>query len=339
VVPPAANTSGAMAAHLVACERGTAYTGADVPGAARRLLAAGDAFWLDLHAPAPDELALLRDPFRFHPLSVEDSEHFGQRPKLEGYEDHAFLVLFGAVAEEPDEDWLVEVHCFVRQHQLVTVHRDRAPALEALARRLGAQGAPGRGAVLLHRVADALVDGFAPALDAIDRDVDAIEDDAVTRTTARVAAPADMQRVVRVRRRLTAFRRFVAPERDLFDALAAGAVTVPGLAAEDLPYLRDVYDHLVRLVESVDLHREELASATDVYLSAAGNRLNEVIRQLTIISTVFLPLTFVTGFFGQNFGWLVDNIDTLGDFVVLGLGLELAAAVALGVLFRRRGWI
>jgi magnesium transporter len=95
----------------------------------------------------------------------------------------------------------------------------------------------------------------------------------------------------------------------------------------------------VRLVESVDLHRDELASATDVYLSAASNRLNEIIRQLTIISTVFLPLTFLTGFFGQNFGWLVDNVDTLGDFLSFGLGLELAAAVALGLLFRRRGWI
>jgi magnesium transporter len=113
-------------------------------------------------------------------------------------------------------------------------------------------------------------------------------------------------------------------------------VGLPGLTEEAQRYFRDVEDHLIRLNEQIDVDRDLLAGVTSLYLSVSSNRLNEVIKQLTVIATVFLPLTFVTGFFGQNFGWLVGNLDTLTDFLVAGVGGLATASLAIVLWFRAR---
>src|SRR5204862_4561332 len=126
------------------------------------LLASGSFFWIDLHRPAEDDFAILRDVFRFHPLAVEDSEHFGQRPKLDDYDDFVFIVVYGAV---PDDDRLVEVHCFYSARFLVTVHHDDSPAFAEIRRRYQKRGkAIDQPSMLLYRIIDGLVDSFFPIL-------------------------------------------------------------------------------------------------------------------------------------------------------------------------------
>jgi magnesium transporter len=133
-------------------------------------------------------------------------------------------------------------------------------------------------------------------------------------------------------------RKAVSPQRDAFARLMGGIAQLPGLGEEDERYFRDVYDHLIRISDLIDSYRDLLTGAMDVYLSTVSNRLNSVMKQLTIIATVFLPLSWLTGFFGQNFGFMVKHIGGLEAFIGLGLGSELLVLTALLLFFKRRGW-
>jgi magnesium transporter len=296
-----------------------------------RLLAGDSFFWLDVDQPGEADYAVLRDVFKFHPLAVEDSEKFGQRAKLDDYDDFVFLVVYGAVA---DEDRLVEVHCFYSEKFLVTVHRDEAPAFsevrERYVKRTHAIDDP---AQLLYRIIDALVDSFFPILADFDDRIDELENQ-----TFLHANDEQLQEIFRMKRLLVGLRKAITPQRDMFASLIGGVSELPGLKPEDERYFRDIYDHLLRISDLIDTYRDLLTSSMDVYLSTVSNRLNTVMKQLTIIATVFLPLTFITGFFGQNFGWMVGNIQTSSTFFGLGIGLEVLTVAGLFALFKRRGW-
>jgi magnesium transporter len=319
-----------VSAHLVAPAGVPSETAPPDDVVAERIRA-GEFFWLDLFRPTEQELGLLRDLFRFHPLAVEDSEHFGQRPKLEDFDDFVFLVVYGW---SPDEDGLVEVHCFVSRRFLVTVHRDEAPALAELRRRYERDdGRFPQGARLLHEIIDALVDGFFPVLEQLGERLDLIEEDMFTDPKRH-----HLEDIFRMKRRLVRLRRVVAPQRDLIGRIAGGTAELPGMTADAERYFRDVYDHLVRLNEAIDGDRELMNAAIDAYMSTASNRLNVTMKQLAVIATIFLPLTFVTGFFGQNFDWMVDHVGSWQAFVILGFGLELVTLSVLLALFKVRGW-
>jgi magnesium transporter len=296
-----------------------------------RLLASGKFFWLDLDRPDGADYDVLRNSFGFHPLAVEDSEHFGQRAKIDDYDDFVFLVLYGA---SPDEDRLVEVHCFYSERYLVTVHRDEAPAFTDVRTRYAKRGEPVEQPLrLLYLIVVGLVDSFFPLLADFDDRIDTLED----RTFAN-ATDAELQELFDMKRLLVGLRKAVTPERDMFARLVGGIVSLPGMTPDDERYFRDVYDHLIRISDLIDTYRDLLTSSMDVYLSTVSNRLNGVTKQLTIIATIFLPLSWLTGFFGQNFGWLVRNISSWGAFVAFGLGTEVLAIAALFAFFKRRGW-
>jgi magnesium transporter len=141
-----------------------------------------------------------------------------------------------------------------------------------------------------------------------------------------------------MKRLLVGMRKAVSPQRDAFAGLMGGVAQLPALADGDERYFRDVYDHLIRISDLIDSYRDLLSSAMDVYLSTVSNRLNGVTKQLAVIATIFLPLAWLTGFFGQNFGYLVRSIGGWEPFVGLGVGTELVALAILLALFRRRGW-
>ncbi len=134
-------------------------------------------------------------------------------------------------------------------------------------------------------------------------------------------------------------RKVITPQRDLIASLVSGVTDLPGMTREIERYFRDLYDHLIRISDLVDSYRDLLTGSMDAYLSTVSNRLNVVMKQLTVIATIFLPLSFLTGFFGQNFAWMVQRIGGLPAFLVIGLGGELAVVAGMLVLFRRRGWL
>ncbi|HEX2044352.1 MAG TPA: magnesium transporter CorA family protein [Gaiellaceae bacterium] len=318
-----------MTAHLLDRD-GTPQARID-PATLEGRLHAGEFFWLDLQDPGPDDYALLRDVFGFHPLPLEDSEHFGQRPKLEDYGEFAFLVLYGA-APPPDEDRLVEVHAFYSERHLVTVRRDEAPAFEQVRERYARRpGRSPRPVELLYQLLDALVDSFFPALGDLGDRIDVLQDEML-------AGPSEeqLQEIFALRRRLVEVRRTVASQRDLVGRFVAGD-GLPGLDEDARRYFRDVHDHLIRLGDQVDVYREILTGSMDLYLTTVSNRLNTVMKRLTVIATIALPLVVITGFFGQNFAVLVDHIGSTAAFVGYGVVLPVAAIAVLAFALRRRG--
>ncbi|MGZ6724639.1 MAG: magnesium/cobalt transporter CorA [Solirubrobacteraceae bacterium] len=299
--------------------------------AVERLLASGDFFWLDLDQPGADDFEILRDVFGFHPLAVEDSEHFAQRAKIDEYDDFVFIVVYGAA---PDSDRLVEVHCFYSERFLLTVHHDDCPAFAEIRRRYqNREKAIDQPSMLLYRIIDGLVDSFFPILAAFDDRIDELEDAIFLK-----ADDKQLQEIFQMKRLLVGMRKAVSPQRDAFSRLMGGIAQLPGLAETDARYFRDIYDHLIRISDLIDSYRDLLTGAMDVYLSTVSNRLNSVMKQLAVIATIFLPLSWLTGFFGQNFGFEVRNIAGWGAFAGLGVGTELVALAILLVFFRRRGW-
>jgi len=215
---------------------------------------------------------------------------------------------------------------------LVTVRREHCATLEAARTRIADVDAS-REEYAVYRVLDALTDSFFPLLEEIDDEIDDLED--VVIDSPRVA---NLQRIVALKRKLSELRRRVGPQRDLLAGAGDFFERIPGLSSDEAhDYYRDVYDHLLRIGDSIESYREVLTGVLDVHLSAQSNRLNEVITRLTVLGTVFLPLTFITGFFGQNFGWMVDHIHSAGAFLALGIGLEVLSVVGLLAWFRRAG--
>jgi magnesium transporter len=292
-------------------------------------------FWLDLHDPSPDELAKLREIFDFHPLALEDTEDFGQRPKLDDYGDYIFLVFYGAWRHSDDDPRpLREVHLFVSGQYLVTIHRDPLPALDQQREQLDGRLLHSEQFVL-YRVLDALVDSFFPLLADMDDEIDDLE-------AAVVASPSDdqLQRLFSLKRQLVAMRKVISPQRDLFASSVERISALEGFELDERDYFRDIYDHLIRISDLIDSYRDLLSGATDLYLSTVSNRQNDVMKQLTVIATVFLPLGFITGFFGQNFGFLVNHeITSEWTFWVIGVGSMVATCVGLLVYFHRKGWV
>jgi magnesium transporter len=292
-------------------------------------------FWLDLTAPSNKDIEKLRELFHFHPLALEDATHFGQRPKLDSYQDYVFVVFYGARdAELSSNELLQEVQMFISGGYLVTLHREPMPELAEQRSHL-------EGLVLhseqflLYRVFDALTDSFFPPLARMDDEIDELE-------AAVLAGPDDaqLQRLFALKRCLISMRKAVAPQRDLFARSIDQLAELPGLELDERDYFRDVYDHLIRISDLIDSYRDLLSSTTDLYLSTVSNRQNEVMKQLAIVGTVFLPLSFITGFFGMNFGWLVTKgITATWTFFVLGLGSMLLTCLLLLRFFRRRGWM
>jgi magnesium transporter len=298
------------------------------------LVTAGTFFWLDLDGVDEEASGLLCDTFRFHPLAVEDSEHFGQRPKIDQFDDFTFFVVHGTL---PDGSGLVELHIFFTEHSLVTVHRGECAALIEVFQRMEHRhtvvdaAAP---VALLYMIVDSLIDTFFPVLSRFDDEVDQLEDEILRQPTEKqLGVLFDMKRS------LIAMRRVVTPQRDMFAALASGVVELPGMTAEGERYFRDLYDHLIRIADVVDSYRDLLSGVMDTHVSTVSNRLNVVMKQLTIIATIFLPLSYLTGFFGQNFSFLVGHITGRAPFIIFGLGIEVLAALVLFYFFRKRGWL
>jgi magnesium transporter len=297
------------------------------------LTARDEFFWLDLVDPEDAQLAELAERFGWHPLALEDMQHFSQRPKLDRYGDQMLIVFYGAHATEALEDdapHLVETHLMVSGSWVVTVRRRRCDALEELRRRIAAE--PSRDEELVvYKIFDTLTDTFFPVLERIDDAIDELEDVIVLRPT-----DEQLQRVFRLKRRLVVLRRVITPQRDLAARTIGEIDELPGLTGGTRDYFRDVYDHLIRVSDLIDSYRDLLTGTMDVYLSTVSNRLNVVMKQLTLVATVFLPITALTGFFGQNFGWLVLHVRSLWAFLVFGVGGALLSCVLLYAWFRRQ---
>jgi magnesium transporter len=297
-------------------------------------LAKTDFFWLDLDGVDTETHDVLLTVFKLHHLVVDDAQAFGQRPKVEDYDDFIYLVVHGAASDGTGTE---EVHFVLAENFVITVHRGPCPAMDEVRKRIGHRRASDVNAphiALVYMVIDKLVDSFFPMLDSFDSRIDELED-------AILVQPTDEQlgTLFGLKRSLITVRKVITPQRDMFASISSGVTELPGLTTDGQRYMRDIYDHLIRISDLVDGYRDLLSGVMDTHLSTVSNRLNVVMKQLTIIATVFLPLSFLTGFFGQNFSFLVGHISGRWPFWAFGIGLEVVAAAGLLYLFRKRGWL
>lgn len=290
-------------------------------------------FWLDIEAPDEADYQLLENTFKFHPLTIEDIKHQNQRPKVDEYPDYNFTVIF-QVLWEGDQAVFHEHHLYIGSHYLITVHQENSAALIDVHDRIAKSPAltKGQPAFLTYLVIDGLVDSTFPALEKLDDTVDSLEDDIVSKATS-----ALLDRIYNLKHSVVELRRLLGGQRDVFQALITHGIHLQ--QADMTLYYRDVYDHIVRQYETVDSLRDLLTSAMDVYLSTVSNRLNQTTKALTVIASLFLPLSFLTGFYGMNFVYLTQVLETPYLAFAVGVGTML---IAIGIqlwLFHRRGWI
>jgi magnesium transporter len=302
-------------------------------------LAGGAFFWLDLdiHDPGPDDdvTGLLTNTFHFHPLAVEAADRFGQRPRIDDYGDFVHVITFGMAS---DGKSVAEVHCFITSNVMISIHQGNCPALAAVRDRVRTHHSAKVAApqvVIFYLIMDTLIDSFFPVLSDFDDAIDDIEGAILKNPTEE-----QLGTLFDMKREILTIRKAITPQRDMIAGLNADMVTIPGMSDQGSAYFRNLYDHLIRISDMVDGYRDLISGAMDTHLSMVSNRLNVVMKQLAIIATVFLPLGFLTGFFGQNFAWPIGHLQRgFSYFLFLGIGSELVAIVLLLILFRRRGWL
>jgi len=302
----------------------TGRDGVPLEGVAAALTEGERFFFAIMQAPTREELETLRKEFGFHPLAIEDVLTRHQRPKIDVYPDHYFLVVYRIGADTGEDVLLQELDFFIGHNFLVVTQDSEIPFLDEVVERF--RRVPEKKSVsrLLYEILDAIVDEYFPFLDAIAERTGEIEDAIFHEFEA-----AELEKVLALKRDLALLRRVVGPERDTINVLLRR--DPPVIEPGEVFYFQDVYDHLVRVTDSIDTYRELLSGSLDAFLSIQNNRLSEVVKRLTVISVIFLPLTFLTGFFGMNFERTTGTDDVafavaLGLMVVVPLGMWMFCA-------------
>jgi magnesium transporter len=259
----------------------------------------GGLLWIDFKdEPAETCGPLLAEIFHFHPLAIDDALQESHVPKVDDWDTYLYLVLHG-IGFHPTTERMIgtqELDIFVGPHYIVTHHEGALEPLEKVWSECGRDPrVMGRGAArLLYHLVDDIVAGHMPAIDSLEGEMERIEE-----LILAASGPAVLPQVLRIKRALMHLRRIIAPQRETLNRLARDEFGV--IPTEARVYFRDVYDHLVRLYDIVEGLRDMASGALDTYLSVVNNKMNEVMKTFTLITTLFMPISFLTGFFGMNF--------------------------------------
>ncbi|HEY7086859.1 MAG TPA: magnesium/cobalt transporter CorA [Tepidisphaeraceae bacterium] len=299
-------------------------------------------FWVDMTDPSAEELTLLDEVFGFHPLAIEDTIQHVQRPKIENYcqtgdackEGYFYMVIHGPDLETFRHRLRTkELDMFVSERYLVTIHDDRSMTIDELATRGKADPRvildPGID-VLLYNLIDKVVDHYLPIFDHLQEEIDSLEDEALADPH-----PAVLTQIAQQKRDLLNLRRVIGPQREVLAQLTRGEV--PFIRETTRIYFRDVQDHLNRAVETIELYRDLISGARDIYLSSISNNLNRIMKALTIITVIALPLNIITGFFGMNFH-AMPGLDSPRAFWIT-VAIMIAAVTTMLMLFRKKRWL
>jgi magnesium transporter len=311
---------------------GALQEGLDARQIAQSLGAEGTVGWLDLEAATPDEVGALEGLFGFHPLAVEDALNPETRPKIEEYENFLFVVTRGINHNSGTSALdLIPLYVFLNRHVIVTVHpgpmRSVATAVERLRKHPEMlQAGPDR---LLHHLLDHVVDYYFPILDGLEDRIEALEEEVFQE-------PRDglLERIFATRKELIALRRSLGPLREVVANLMSG---VPYVDDDLRPFFRDVYDHVLRLLDDLETNRDILGGLLESYLSQISNRMNAIMKRLTALAMIGLPFTVVSGYFGMNFEvmpWLKAPWG-IAAATLLMAGLSAGAFL----FFKRNDWL
>jgi len=295
--------------------------------------ASGATLWVDLKAPGEPERRLLSEEFGFHPLSVEDAVSALQFPKIETYPGYLYVVLHGIDAEPKQTQFATrDVDFFLGRNYLVTVHDGDSRSINAIHEvctrheHILKEGP----VALMHRIVDQMVDNYRPVFEEIEARLGHLEEEAFA------GHERLSRRVMKLKRDVSSMRRVLVPQRDAIGRLARREF--PAISDEMTYRFRDVYDHVVRLTEEAVLFQDRITGIFEVNLSSVSNRLNQVMKLLTVMSTIFLPLTVLTGMWGMNITIPHFPGGTDAQFWWI-FGLMFVICLAMLVFFRRNKWL
>ncbi|MCD7035446.1 magnesium/cobalt transporter CorA [Metabacillus sp. GX 13764] len=284
-------------------------------------------FWVDFQAPTEQEINLLSRFFRFHPLAIEDCVEFVQRPKMDFYDDYYFLVLHSIHQKTLAAE---EVDLFVSEQYIVSFHKSSVRDLNNLFLKVKKEPMLQTGPMqIMYQILDGLVDDYFPPVYQMEDLLNEIEENTRGQSVSFL-----MDQVFSIRSDLYKLRRTIIPMRDLLYRM----ISSPKLSKlkEKEIYLQDVYDHLLKQVEMVDANRELTADIRDSYLSISSEKMNRIMMTLTVISSIFLPLTFIAGLYGMNFVNMPELKGKYSYFIVLGVMAAIAGGMIL--FFRKKGY-
>lgn len=288
--------------------------------------------WFDISDPGEHDIAILRDTFHFHPLSIEDATRNPQRPKIDSYTRYYFLVFYAICYRDNNTIETQQLNLFLGKNYIVSVHTGEFRQVQETIARWRAPDSPLGNTVgaLLYALLDAIVDDYFPIMDQVTEHIDELED-AIFKEFDQSA----IQDIFSLKRDLLQVRRIIAPERDVINTLLRREV--PVFQPEDIVYLQDVYDHVLRVADSLDVYRDLLSSALDSFLSVQSNNLNQIVKVLTIASIILMSDALVAGIYGMNFEFMPELHWRFG--YVYSLGLMAAISLGLVFFFRYKKWL
>lgn len=307
----------------------------------REAVERGKKIWIELERHSHDAEVLLTETLKLHPLTIEDIWNSGSQPKIEDYPNYLYVVVHGIGSTRSNKLALVEVDVLIGPTWLVTHDRDGMVADDVGTELDHSPRMLGKGvAWLAHAVLDRVVDRYLPVIDQLDDEIDQLENDVLEKAGTPRGRPV-LARILAFKRMLQTMRRMSIHQREILLKLSRGEYEE--IPPEALPFYRDVYDHFLRVQDITEGYRDLVTSALDAYLSVQSNRMNEIVKALTLISTVMLPLSFIAGLYGMNFKGEKSpyNMPELEWYFGYPFALGLMAAVAGGILFwfRHKGWI
>jgi len=288
--------------------------------------------WLDISDPKSHDFELAAKELNLHPLAVEDAQQRHERPKIDQYDDHYFIVFYALEEPSPGVVREVEISIFMLQNALVTVHEGDFSAHAAVEKRFR-EGKLQTTGLLLHALLDTLVDQYFAIIDGLGDRVELLESMVVG--GEQHDYDTSIRELFVLKRDLVRIRHLIAPERDVMTVLVRGDIRELRETGRRL-YFQDVYDHISRVTDEIDTFRELTSNVIDAHLASVSNRLNEVVKVLTSMATVLLVLTVVTGFFGQNWKFIPYDSE---PFFVASLIFMVLVAAGTALYFRRKGWL
>jgi magnesium transporter len=290
--------------------------------------------WVDAEKPTEKNMQFLEKHFSFHPLAIEDCLTTIQRPKIDRYDNYLFVVLHAAtLGPHKDKATSLELDSFVGENYVVTVHLKTIPSVSSTWDRCTKNsGVLSRGsAYLFYFLSDALVDNYFPILEKLDKEIEKTEDAIFKNSDS-----ATLNKIFDLKENVLTLRRILGPQRETMNFIARGSCE-PLISSKLSIYFRDVSDLLARITDNLDTYRDMLTSALDGYMSATSNKLNEIMKVLTIIATIMMPLTLITGIYGMNFRFMPEIDWRWGYFGIIGIMITIAGSML--IFFKKKKWL
>ena len=291
--------------------------------------------WVDMEAPSEADDRVLLDIFHFHPLTVEDCRANRHHPKVEEFPDYIYFIVHAVRTDaSPERFNTIELDGFLGRNYVVTYHHEKFASVEKVKQSIRSSPVVcQKGATfLLHQIIDSIVDDYLPVMDDFDERINELEDNIFT-----LHRPSDkiLEEILGLKRSVLRLRRISSKQLEVLYRMSHGQFQL--ISGPVLPFFRDIYDHLLRVTDLAESYRDLISGSLEAYLSVVSNRLNEIMKVLTIFSAIMLPLTFITGFFGMN----LPEITGIQSHTVYMLLWTMMIFVSGGMLylFWRRGWI